>query len=185
MAGSGVLGARIYIGDTPLVNIESAADALADFTSLTTVVEVGLIKSMTEFGKMFDLVASQTIRGGRTYDFKGGYNQGTIDMVVDSDLSDSGQALLRTIAVAQDQSTYPAKMTLNGAPVGFDTLYFGIKVFSYRLVTGTSNNVVQANIKLEINTDIFFETVSVDLGLEDGSGSIALEDGSGEIITET
>lgn len=156
MAGFGVLGTRLYIGDTALTNIEAAADALADFTVLTTAVEVGLIKSIGEFGKMFDLVTSQTIASGRTYKFKGGYNQGAVDITVDSDLSDAGQLMLYTFGNAQDQNTYPMKMTLNGAAAAYDTLYFGVKVFSYRLVTGTVNNVVQANVKLEINTDIFF-----------------------------
>jgi hypothetical protein len=37
----------------------------------------------------------------------------------------------------------------------WDTVYFGGKVFSYRLVAGAVNNVIKANIKIEINTDVF------------------------------
>ena len=155
MAAFGTLGARLFVGDTALVNIEAAADAIADFTSLSVGTEVGLIESMGEFGKMFDLVTFQAIATGRTYKFKGGYNQGSLDLVCASDLTDLGQSVLYGFASTQDQSTYPFKLTLNGADPLWDTIYFGGKVFSYRLVAGAVNNVIKANIKIEINTDVF------------------------------
>lgn len=155
MAAFGTLGARLFVGDTPMVNIEAAADAIADFTSLSVGTEVGLIESLGEFGKMFDLVTFQAIATGRTYKFKGGYNQGSLDLVCASDLTDIGQAMLYAFGSSQDQNTYPFKLTLNGADPLWDTVYFGGKVFSYRFVAGAVNNVVKANIKVEINTDVF------------------------------
>jgi len=156
MAGSfGVLGSRLYVGDTALVNIEDAADALADFTSLSLSAEVGLIESIGNFGKVFDLVTFQAIKDGRTYKFKGGYNGGSLQMVVASDITDTGQALLQTFANSPSQSTYPFKITLNGADAMFDTIYFGGKVFSYEFVLGAVNNVVKANVRVEVNTEIF------------------------------
>lgn len=155
MAAFGTLGARLFVGDTALANIESAADAIADFVSLSVGTEVGLIESLGEFGKNFDLVTFQAIATGRTYKFKGGYNQGSLDLVCASDLTDLGQAMLYSFGSSQDQSTYPFKLTLNGADPQWDTVYFGGKVFSYRLVAGAVNNVVKANIKIEINTDVF------------------------------
>ncbi len=156
MAAFGVLGSRLYVGDTPLTNIEGAADELMDFSSLTTTVEVGLIESIGNFGKKFDLVTFQAIATGRMYKFKGGYNQGNLALVVASSLDDVGQLMLNGYAQAQDQFTYPFKMTLNGAASAYDTLYFGGKVFSYEYQLGSVNNVTKANIQIEINTDIFF-----------------------------
>jgi hypothetical protein len=155
MAAFGTLGTRLYIGDTPLANIEAAADAIADFTSLTTAAEIGLIENMGEFGKVFDLVTFQAIATGRMYKFKGGYNQGALDLVMASDVTDVGQALLYAYGNAQDQNTYPMKMVLNGADPAFDTVYFGVKIFSYRIVAGSVNNVMKANCKMEINTDVY------------------------------
>jgi hypothetical protein len=156
MAAFGTLGTRLYVGDTALVDIEAAADALADFTGLTTAVEVGLIESIGDFGKMFDLVTFQAIADGRTYKFKGGFNAGAIDIVVAADLADAGQLMLYTYGNAADQNTYPFKMVLNGATAAYDTLYFGGKVFSYRITPSSVNNVMKANIKIEINTNIYY-----------------------------
>lgn len=157
MAGFTVQGTRLYIGSVALADIEAAADALADFTALSAGVEIGLIESIGNFGKVFQKVVSQTIANGRTYKFKGGYDQGAVNLVLVSDLSDPGQALLQQYGDSQDQLTYPMKMTLNGAPMGFGSAYFGVKVFSYEIQMGPVNTVVKAAVNLEINTDIFFD----------------------------
>jgi hypothetical protein len=34
-------------------------------------------------------------------------------------------------------------------------VYFGGKVFSYQFVAGSVNNVIKANVRVEINTDVF------------------------------
>jgi hypothetical protein len=155
MAAFGVLGSRLFVGDTALANIEDAADALIDFSALSVSAEVGLIESIGNFGKIFDLVTFQAVKDGRTYKFKGGYNGGSIAMVVASDLTDAGQFLLEGFANSPLQNTYPFKITLNGADALFDTIYFGGKVFSHEFVLGSVNNVVKANIKVEVNTEIF------------------------------
>jgi len=155
MPAFGVLGSRLYVGDTAMANIETGADAIADFTALSVSAEVGLIESIGNFGKVFDLVTFQAVADGRTYKFKGGYNGGSMDMVVASDITDIGQALMEQYANSPDQNTYPFRVHLNGADAAFDTVYFGGKVFSYQYVLGSVNNIVKANIKIEVNTEIF------------------------------
>lgn len=155
MAATGVLGARLYVGDTALTNIETAADAIADFTALTTAVEVGLIENIGEFGKTFDKVTFQAIADGRTYKLKGGFDQGNLQLTVGSDLTDAGQFMLYTYGNAADQNTYPFKIILVGVDALFDTIYFGGKVFSYRQQLGSVNNVIKAMVSIEINTPIF------------------------------
>ena len=155
MAATGVLGARLYIGETALANIEAAADAITDFTSVSAGVEVGLIENIGEFGKVFDKVTFQAIANGRTYKLKGGYDEGSIQMTVGSDLTDAGQALLFAYGNASDQNTYPVKIVLVGVDASWDTIYFGGKVFSYRQQLGSVNNVIKAMVTIEINTPIF------------------------------
>lgn len=156
MAATGVLGARLYVGDTPLANIEAAADALADFTALTVATEVGLIENLGNFGKVFNKVTFMAIADGRTYKLKGGYDQGSLQMTVGSDLSDAGQFLMYTYGTAADQNTYPFKIVLVGVDAGFDTVYFGGKVFSYQQQLGSADTIIKALITIEINTPIFF-----------------------------
>jgi hypothetical protein len=156
MAATGVLGSRLYVGPTALTDIETSADAIADFTALSIGVEIGLIDNIGEFGKVFDLVTFQAVATGRTYKLKGGYNQGNLQLTMGSDLSDAGQLLMYQYGVAQDQNTYPFRVTLVGMDAGYDNVYFGGKVFSYRQQLGSVNNIIKAQVNIEINTDIYF-----------------------------
>jgi hypothetical protein len=156
MAATGVLGARLYVGPVALTDIETAADALADFTSLSIGVEIGLIENIGEFGKVFDLVTFQAVADGRTYKLKGGYNEGALQLTVGSDLTDAGQALLYQYGNAQDQNNYPFRITLVGVDATWDNFYFGGKVFSYRQQLGSVNNVIKAQVNIEINTPIYY-----------------------------
>jgi hypothetical protein len=155
MAVTGALGAKLYTSATPLTNITTAADAISDFQGLTIATELGLIENFGEFGKQFDLVTFQAVSDGRTYKLKGGYNDGQMTIVVGQDLSDSGQAAMKTAAEASNQNTYPFKMTITGADASFDTYYFGAKAMYWRVNIGAVNNAIRATLMLEVNTPIF------------------------------
>lgn len=155
MAVAGTLGARLYISNTPLVDIEAAADSIADFSGLTYDNEVGLIENVGEVGRVFDLATFQAVADGRMFKLKAGFNDGQMAMTVGQDLSDAGQAALRAYANSPDQNTYPVKITLNGADASFDTMYFGVKVMSFRTQLGAANTVIKAAVQLEVNTPLF------------------------------
>lgn len=155
MAVAGTLGARLYISDTPLTDIEGSADAIGDFSGLTYDNEIGLIESVGEFGRVFDMVNFQAIKDGRMYKLKGGFNDGQMQMVVGQDLTDDGQAALKGFAEASDQNTYPIKITLTGADASFDTIYMGGKIMSFRTTLGAVNAVIKAAVTIEVNTPIF------------------------------
>jgi hypothetical protein len=155
MAATGVLGSRLYTSATPLTDVEAAADAIADFQGLTIATEVGLIESVGELGRVFDTVTFQAVADGRAYKLKGGFNDGQLQLTVGQDLTDAGQAALKSYANASNQNTYPFKVTLVGADANFDTIYFGAKVMSFRTQMGAANAVVKAMVTLEINTTIF------------------------------
>lgn len=155
MAAAGTLGARLYASATALVNIEAAADAIGDFTGLTIATEVGLIENFGEFGRVFAPVNFQAVSDGRMYKLKGGFDDGNIQLTVGQDISDAGQALLKSYGEASNQNTYPFKITLVGADANFDTIYFGAKVMSYRTQMGSVNSVIKALVTLDINTPIF------------------------------
>lgn len=151
---AGTLGARLYLSDTPIADPEVVND-IADLSGLMIDVEVGLIENVGEFGKQFELVTFQAVGDGRTRKLKGPYNNGSLALVVGQDLTDAGQAALKTIGDALDQNTYPFMLTINGAEGHFDTVYFGGKVMSFRTTMGAANTVVRANINIEIYTDVY------------------------------
>lgn len=153
-AGTGTLGAKLYTSATALVNIDAAADAIGDFQGLTIATEVGLITNMGELGRVFSPVTYQTVAEGRMRKLKAGYDDGNIQLVLAQDLTDAGQALLKTYAEASNQNTYPFKITLVGADASFDTMYFGAIVLSARTQMGALQ-VIQLMVTLDINTTIF------------------------------
>lgn len=152
---TGNLGARIYTSATPLVDIEAAVDAVADFTALTITTEIGLVESFGELGRVFDTVPFTPLATGRVYKLKGQYNDGRFEVMCASDLGDSGQSAVRGYSVAADQNNYPFKITLLGADASYDTIYFGAKVMSYVRTGGGANSIWRARISLEINTPIY------------------------------
>lgn len=154
MAATGVLGARLYTSATAMTNVEGAADAIGDFQALTIATEVGLIQSLGDFGKQFEVVPFVDVASGRTYKIRGAHNNGQFTITVAQDLTDGGQAALKSY-VTGDQNTYPFKMTLTGADASYDTVYFGAKVMSYRTTMGGANSILIATIMLELNTDIY------------------------------
>ena len=154
MSVTGVLGARLYTSATPLADVDGSADAIGDFQGLTIATEIGLIGSMSEYGRVYDVVTFQDIATGRTHKLKGANNDGQFQITIAQDLTDAGQVALKSY-VAADQNTYPFKVTLLGADASFDTVYFGAKVMSFRTTLGSVNTTIQATIILEINTPIF------------------------------
>jgi hypothetical protein len=155
MAVTGTLGARLYTSATPLTNVEAAADAITDFQGLTVATEIGLIESVGELGRVFDVVPFQAVADGRTYKLKGGFNDGQLTLTVGQDLTDAGQVALKSYAEASNQNTYPFKVVLVGADASYDTIHFGAKVMSFRTQLGAANAVIRATVVLEINTPIF------------------------------
>lgn len=150
----GVLGTHLYVGSAPLANIFAAADALADFTGLSVASEVGQIESMGNLGKKFQSVTFQAIADGRTIKLKGGYDPGSLPLVVASDTTDAGQILLEGYANAANQNNYPFLITLNGNDPANGAIWFGGLVMSYERVISTVNNVLKANVQIEVNTPI-------------------------------
>ena len=155
MAITGVLGTRLFVGGVALVNIDAAASTLADFTALSTTVEVGLIENLGEFGRVYQLVPFQSIATGRTYKLRGGFDDGAMQLTVGQDLTDAGQALLYQYGTTSDQATYPFRVLLNGADPTVEEYFFGAKVMSFKTVLGPVNSVLKATIDLQINTPIY------------------------------
>ena len=145
MPVNGVLGSKLFITDAA---IASTIDSEPEFMAHSWT-EVGLIESFGEFGRVFDPVTFQAVGDGRTYKLKGGFNDGAIQFTLGQDLTDAGQALVKTAANSASQDNYGFRIELNDPPssVGGPTTFFlrGLAM-SYRTQMGAANAVVKAPI---------------------------------------
>lgn len=153
MAATGTLGAKLYITDAAIL---ASVDTEAEFMAQNWV-EVGLIESFGEFGRVFAPVNFQAIEDGRMYKLKGGYDDGDIQMTVGQDLSDAGQFILSTAAHSSTQDNYGIRIELNDP----DKVYGGPSVYllrglimSYRSQMGSVNSVIKAMSSVSVNSSI-------------------------------
>lgn len=150
---SGALGSRLYMTTAA---IASTIDTEVEFTAQTWQ-EIGLIESIGDFGRVFDLVSFQQIADGRTYKLKGGFNDGSMTLTMGQDLSDAGQVLLATAAALSSQNNYGFRLELNDPPstVGGPTTYYlrGLPM-SFKTTMGAANAIIKATTSIEVNSDI-------------------------------
>ena len=151
---TGVLGSKLYVSATAIAD---TIDSEAEFTAVSDWTEISLIESFGEFGRVFDPVNFQAVADGRMYKFKGGYNDGNMQVVMGQDLSDTGQAVVKTASEASTQDNYGFRIELNNADtsVGGPTTYFfrGL-MMSFATAIGSVNNVAKSTANVEINSSI-------------------------------
>ncbi len=150
---SGTLGSKLFM---TVAAIAATIDSEVEFCAQTWV-ELGLISSFGDFGRVFETVAFQAVADGRTHKIKGGFNDGTMQLTLGQDLSDAGQLLFATAAATPDQSNYGFRVEFNDPPssVGGPTTHFfrGLPM-SFRTTMGQANSVVMANAGIEVNSAI-------------------------------
>lgn len=153
MAATGTLGSRVYVSSA---TVAATIDTVEEYTALSWI-EIGLIESVGEFGRVFDLATFQAIKEGRMYKLKAGFNDGALQLVVGEDLGDAGQVALKGFAEASNQNNYGFRVELNDAPTaggGPTTYFFRGLPMSFRTTMGAVNNVIKATANVEVNSDI-------------------------------
>lgn len=113
--------------------------------SYTTVAEVTDIGSL---GKEYSLVTHNPVGDRKTYKFKGSYNNGAIALKLAKAIADAGQALVKT--ASDSDASYSFLITLQDGK----KMYFTGQVMSFVTNIGTVNNILGADVKIEINSDI-------------------------------
>jgi len=153
MAATGTLGARLYISS---VAIPATVDTESEFMAQTWV-EVGLVESFGEFGRVFAPVNFQAVADGRMYKLKGGYDDGDIAFVLGQDLGDAGQAIMSLAGNSSTQDNYGIRIDLNDPDKtygGPSTYFLRGLVMSYRSQMGSVNNVIKAASTVGVNSNI-------------------------------
>ena len=153
MGVNGTLGSKLFITSAAMA---STIDSEPEFFAQTWV-EIGLIESFGEFGRVFEMVPFQAVADGRTYKLKGGFNDGNFQFTLGQDLTDAGQALLKAAADASSQDNYGFRIELNDPPStlgGPTTFFFRGLAMSFRSVLGSANTVIRVNSMIEVNSAI-------------------------------
>src|SRR5262245_54719361 len=108
MAITGTRGVRLFMSTAPIAD---TIDTEVEFFT-TTYTEIGLVETIGEFGRQFEVVSFQGLFDGRTLKLKGGFNDGTLEVGLGQDLSDAGQELLKEASEDPSQDNYGFRIEL-------------------------------------------------------------------------
>lgn len=126
----------------------------AGFTALSYTL-VSEITDMGDLGKEYTLITHNPVNDRKTYKFKGSYNNGSLALKLARATlvtTDAGQTIV--IAAAASDADYSFKITFQD---GGD-LFFTGKILSFKTMIGSVNNILQADCKVEITSDILETT---------------------------
>ena len=147
----GVLGSKIFVTSAA---IASTIDTERNFTAQTWT-EIGYVSNISGHGISFQDVGF-TVISGRTYHFKGAFDYGPVELQMALDLSDAGQALLKTAAEVVNQDNYGFRLEKTDAPslVGGPTMvFFRGQAQTFQQQFGDVNTVSMANVRVAVNSD--------------------------------
>jgi len=135
-------GSTISIGAALPATYDEAGYAAVTWTVVGEVTDLG------EFGTEYNLVSHTSLGQRQTKKFKGSFNNGSLQLQMGRDTSNTGQTALRT-ALASD-SSYAFKVTLQDGT----EIYFTAKVMSYKTAVGSVDQITGATTTLEVDSDI-------------------------------
>ncbi len=141
------------IGPTAGTKLYIAPPATSLTFSPDLFIEIGEIANLGEIGRTYTEITSEAVGSREVRKFKGTYNDGTMQVVVNFDADDAGQEDVLD-AVASDED-YWFKIIANddtGGNTVPTTITFQAKVMSSPFVFGGPNQVVQRNIALAIKS---------------------------------
>lgn len=143
-------GAVIGIGNTQ----EGSSPAI-------TYAEIGLVTNINAFGVEYDVVSFKPLKTGAEERLLAGYGVGTITLQLGKDLSDTGQAAVKSALGVN--TYYNFQITANDATATLTTpgkQTFKAKVSSYKTNYDSQNNVIGATITLEVKASSFTDVAA-------------------------
>lgn len=108
---------------------------------------VGEITNLGEFGRVYNTVKHNPIGTRGTVKKKGSFDEGTMDLRLGLDTDDAGQILAKT-ALTSDND-YSFKLTMQNG----DVYYFQAQVTRFKVTVGGVDDIVAANMGLELTTN--------------------------------
>ncbi len=142
-------GTKLYISDDgpPASFDQTGYEAL-------TWTEIGDITSMGEFGRTYEDITHQPVGSRQTFHFKGGYDDGGLQLEMAHAPDDAGQVIVAT--ALDDDDNYHFKLEYNDNPSGLTNTidYFPAKVMSAPKSIGGVNSLTTKTVNVMLNGDI-------------------------------
>lgn len=151
MSGDAVesTGVTLWIGG------KTPCDTKAEYEALAWI-KVEDVMDLGEFGETHEKITYKTLDGGRIRKRKGSYDSGSPTMQLARIPTGAGQAAIK--AARKDKAVYNFKVEFDDAPEGAGAtptrFYYGAFVMGYTTKVGSADNIVQATVASEIDTDI-------------------------------
>ena len=139
-------GARLYVSAS-----QPATEDQAGFEAIVDWVEVAEVVDMGEFGGSAEVVTHAPLNSGRTIKRKGTINDGQMALQLGKDLSDAGQAALKSgFDGANRAVVHSWKIVHPTAPDGSVlTQYNRGQIYGDTTNLGSTNNIVGASVPVE------------------------------------
>lgn len=140
-----VAGTTLRISASLPATYDSAGFSALSYTLVSEITDMG------DLGKEYTLITHNPVNDRKTYKFKGSYNNGSLALKLARATlvtTDAGQTIM--IASAASDASYSYKITFQD---GGD-LYFTGKTLSFKTMIGSVNNILQAEAKIEVDSDI-------------------------------
>lgn len=135
-------GATLSISVTLPATYDAAGFAAVSYTSIAEITDIG------ELGKKYTLVTHAPVGDRKLYKFKGGYDNGQLQIQLAKATSNAGQTIL--LAAAGSDASYSFRITMQDAT----DMYFTGKAMSFVSKVGGVNNIYGATVEVQLDSDI-------------------------------
>lgn len=142
-----VAGTVLKISAALPATYDAAGFAALSYTTVSETTDLGSV------GKVYDLVDHRPTNDRKKYKFKGGYDNGSMQLklaraTLATGFTDAGQTILQ--AASNSDADYSFKMTFQDN----SDFYFTAKVMEFQTEIGSLNNILGLSAKLELTSDI-------------------------------
>jgi len=154
MAVQTAAGAQLRISEASLggnydPETGGSLDSTQSDSAVNSYVDVGEVSSLGEFGPEFEEITFTDLGNRNVRKFKGTRNDGSIDISIGQNMTDSGQSTLwEALQGTNKDDDWAFEVELASG----DTFYFAAKVMSFTTNVGDPNSVVEGTISLGIQS---------------------------------
>lgn len=144
---------NVFTSDGTKYYTVAALPATYDTTGFDALawVAVGEVTDVGEFGATFETVTHNPLATRNTVKRKGSYNNGAVTLQMGRDITDAGQALLKSGATGADMDkVFSHKVEYLTGEID----YFTGPVFSFVNNVGAANNIVGHTATVELDNDV-------------------------------
>lgn len=134
-------GTKVYISAAQPATYNAAGYNALTFTLVGEITDVG------EFGREYEKVRHKPVGTRATRKLKGSYDEGEMNLEMALDTDDAGQIIMKT--ASESDADYSIKVEAQNG----DKYFMQAQVSTFKRQFGTVDDVVMANVSLDITTN--------------------------------